>query len=60
MDMKQFFTSLVNDESGQDIIEYALLAAVIALGSVAAMSAIATHISTVFASIGTRLTANTT
>lgn len=58
--MKQFATGILQDESGQDLIEYALLAAVIALGSVAAMSLLATRISTAFANIGTKLTNTTT
>jgi pilus assembly protein Flp/PilA len=50
---KQF----VNDESGQDLIEYALVAAVIGLGAVTAMGTLATSIQGVFTSIGTTLTA---
>ena len=51
---------LIQDESGQDLIEYALLAAIIALGSVAAMGVLATKISTAFTNIGTKLTNATT
>ena len=58
--MKNFAIGLVEDESGQDLIEYALLAAIIALGSVAAMGVLATNISTAFANIGTKLTNATT
>lgn len=58
--MKRFAIGLVEDESGQDLIEYALLAAIIALGSVAAMGVLATNISTAFANIGTKLTNATT
>lgn len=58
--MKQLVTNLVKDESGQDLIEYALLAAIIALGSVVAMGVLATKISTAFANIGTKLTNATT
>lgn len=54
--MKQLFTNLVKDESGQDLVEYALLTALIALGSVAAMSTLATNISNAFAKVGTKLT----
>ena len=35
--------SLHNDESGQDLIEYALVAALIAFGAVATMGALATR-----------------
>jgi len=44
------------EESGQDLIEYALIAALIALGSVAGMSALANQLNTVFNTIGTKLT----
>lgn len=50
--MSQFFA----DESGQDLIEYALVAAMIALGSIAAMSSVATGISGAFSSISSAIT----
>jgi pilus assembly protein Flp/PilA len=53
---KQILVNLVQDESGQDLIEYALVAALIALGSVAAMGALSTSISTAMSSVGTKLT----
>jgi pilus assembly protein Flp/PilA len=48
--------SNLSDESGQDLIEYALVAALIALGATAAMSTLATTISTAFTTVGTKLT----
>lgn len=54
--IKQLFVGLSKDESGQDLIEYALVAALIALGSVAAMNTLATNIGTAFNSVGTQLT----
>ena len=60
MNTKQLLNNLLKDESGQDLIEYALLAAIIALGSVAAMGVLATKISTAFSAIGTKLTNATT
>lgn len=60
MNMKKFLTNLIKDESGQDLIEYALLAAIIALGSVAAMGVLATNISTAFSNIGTKVANATT
>jgi pilus assembly protein Flp/PilA len=56
--LKRTLSNLFNDESGQDLIEYALVAALIALGATAAMSKLATTISTAFTSIGTNLTKN--
>ena len=46
---------LLVDESGQDLIEYALLAALIALGAIAAMKGLTTKISTEFNTIGNSL-----
>jgi pilus assembly protein Flp/PilA len=52
---KQLFANLLNEESGQDMIEYALVAALIALGCSAAMTTLATSIGTAFATVGTKL-----
>jgi len=49
--------TLHNDESGQDLIEYALAASLIALGAITAMSTLSTAINTVFTSITTKLNA---
>jgi pilus assembly protein Flp/PilA len=57
--MKNFrnvFVAFVNDESGQDLIEYALVAGLIGLGAVVAMSGLATKIGTAFGSVGNSLT----
>jgi pilus assembly protein Flp/PilA len=53
---KQILSDLMKDESGQDLIEYALVAALIALGATAAMGALATTIGTTFGTVGTKLT----
>ena len=47
---------LMNDESGQDLIEYALVAGLIGLGAVVAMSGLATKIGTAFGTVGNQLT----
>lgn len=49
-------SNFLRDESGQDLIEYALVAAIIALGATAAMTTLATTISTAFTTVGTKLT----
>jgi pilus assembly protein Flp/PilA len=49
--MKQIFKTLISDDSGQDLIEYALVAALVGLGSVAAMSSLANSISNTFAGV---------
>ena len=54
--MKQLLKNLMTEESGQDLIEYALVAALVGLGSVAAMGSLANSIGTTFNGIGTALT----
>jgi pilus assembly protein Flp/PilA len=54
--MKHLFKSLIEEESGQDLIEYALVAALVGLGSIASMKGLANSISNTFNSIGTALT----
>lgn len=44
-------------EEGQDLIEYALLVALIAFGAIAGMHTLATDINLAFANIGSTLTA---
>lgn len=55
---KNLLKNLVMDESGQDLIEYALVAALVGLGAVASMKTLSTAISGAFSSIGTTLTTN--
>ena len=54
--MKQLFTSLMTEESGQDLIEYALVAALVGLGCVASMNGLATSIANAFSGVGNALT----
>ena len=58
MKLKQIVFALVKDESGQDLIEYALVAALIGLGAVTSMKSFATTISSAFTSIGNTLTSS--
>ena len=53
------FVDLFYDESGQDLIEYALLAALIGLAAATSMKGLATKIGTVFTSVGSTLTSAT-
>jgi len=57
--MKQLLKNLMTEESGQDLIEYALVAALVGLGAVASMQSLANNISNTFNSIGNSLTAAT-
>jgi pilus assembly protein Flp/PilA len=50
--------SILNSEDGQDLIEYALVVSLLAFAATAAMSGLATNISSVFAQIGTKLTSS--
>jgi pilus assembly protein Flp/PilA len=56
MNVKQILNTLIHDESGQDLIEYALVAALVGLGAVVAMKSLGTSIGSAFNSIGTTLT----
>ena len=47
---------LLRDESGQDLIEYALLAALVGLGAVVSMRGLGTKIGNGFNTIGNNLT----
>ncbi|MFP5229662.1 MAG: Flp family type IVb pilin [Acidobacteriota bacterium] len=53
--MKALLTSLLHDESGQDLIEYALIAALIALVAITGMSNLAGKINNEFENIGNQL-----
>lgn len=50
-----FFTRFSQDESGQDLIEYALLAALVGLGSVASTQNLALTVANTFTSVQTAL-----
>lgn len=54
--MKQLFKRLVADESGQDLIEWGLIAAMVGLGSVAVMKSYRIDVGVVFNKIGNQLT----
>ena len=51
--------ALIEDESGQDLIEYALVVSLIALAATAGMTSVATKIGTAFTAVGTKLTTYT-
>jgi pilus assembly protein Flp/PilA len=52
--------NLMSREEGQDLVEYALLIALIAFGATAGMSKLATGISTAFSNISVQLSTNIT
>ena len=49
---------LVRDDAGQDLIEYALVAALIGLAAVLAMSGLTTKVANSFNNVGSRLTSS--
>ena len=53
--MKNLVNRFVREEEGQDLIEYSLLAALIAVACIVAMNALATDINGIFAAIGAAL-----
>ena len=57
--MRASLRNIVADERGQDLIEYALVVALIAFAAAAGMSAVATNINAAFTNIGTKLTTYT-
>jgi len=54
--IKDVLVALMKDESGQDLIEYALVAGLIGLGAVLAMTGLAGKIGNAFNSVGNNLT----
>ena len=55
--MRKLFRKFVAETEGQDLIEYALLASVIALGVTAAMMYLRNQLNTEFSNIGNSVTA---
>jgi pilus assembly protein Flp/PilA len=53
--MTQCFRRLLNDESGQDLIEYALIAALIAIIAITGLNGLSSKINSEFTKIGNDL-----
>jgi pilus assembly protein Flp/PilA len=54
--MKQFLKQLAADDSGQDLIEYALVAALVGVAAVSAMRVLNNTIGNTFNKVGNSLT----
>ena len=54
--MKQLLKNLATEDSGQDLIEYALVAALVGLGAVASITTLKNTIANTFNSVGSSLT----
>jgi pilus assembly protein Flp/PilA len=57
-EFSEFARRFLVEESGQDLIEYALVAALVGLGAVASMKNMATSIGQAFTHVGSSLTSN--
>jgi pilus assembly protein Flp/PilA len=53
--MKHFLRKLAADDSGQDLIEYALVAALVGLGALLAMRGLSNSLKNSFNAVGTTL-----
>ena len=53
--MRKLLMNLVKDESGVTAIEYALIAALIAVAAIAAFTLVGTNLSTTFSTIAAKL-----
>ena len=53
--LRSLLAELHGEESGQDLIEYALIAALIALAATVGMKVVASAVNSAFSSIGTKL-----
>ena len=53
--MNKLFKNFVQDESGQDLIEYALLAGFISLVAVVAITSVGTGVNTVYGNLNTQV-----
>ena len=53
--MRAFFTKLIQDEAGVTAIEYGLIAALIAVAAILAMTAVGTSLTNTFNSVAGKL-----
>lgn len=58
--MKRVCNNFYRDTQGQDLVEYALAAGMVAVAAVACMPALSTVVSNVFTKIGSIITASVT
>lgn len=54
--MVDILANLHKEESGQDLIEYALVAAIVALGAITGMTTLAKSINSLFSKVSGQLT----
>ena len=56
MKMMNLLQDVLADESGQDLVEYAMIVGVLGLGAIATLKGVATNVGTLFVAVGTTLT----
>jgi pilus assembly protein Flp/PilA len=54
--LKKLLTIFIEDEGGQDLVEYALITALVAFAAIAGISSVTTGVRAVFTAVGTKLT----
>ena len=54
----EFIKRFINEEDGADMVEYALLIALVALGAIGTLTAFTGNITTGFTAIGAKVVAN--
>lgn len=55
-DLTKILTIFLDDECGQDIVEYALIAVLVAFAAIAGIGRVGTAVGSVFTSVGAKLT----
>ncbi len=58
--MRELLTAFLKEEQGQDLVEYALVVALIAFAAIVGMNTVAGDINTAFSKIGSRIVTNIT
>ena len=53
--MRTTFTRFLNEEQGQDLVEYALVVALIAFAAIVGMNTLASNINDAFSKVGSKL-----
>ena len=56
--LQRILSHFLNDESGQDIVEYALVAALVALATIAGVGRVGSAVGSVFTSVGAKITSS--
>jgi pilus assembly protein Flp/PilA len=56
--LTKILTIFLDDECGQDIVEYALIAALVAFAAIAGIGRVSSAVSSVFTTVGAKLTSS--